>query len=226
MTLGELTRFVGELRKPSGDRLTSDVKSLINRAQRKIAEKNWGFMRDVSDVTVEAGETSADLAQNFKELTPERYPVSFSDTSTTANCAVPVRVYSREEMIRRGWWPMRNWVMGASTYLPGFGTYIEQVQGASTLNVPQNLTSSTDLVFSVSAFYYPEDLVKATDHNSLTDHGDLSDALINLAKAYAYEAEDPANPQANACRILYSTAIRTAEYNDVRKTYAGRTLSA
>jgi hypothetical protein len=225
MNLAELTRYAGELRKASGDRLTSDVKSLINRAQRKICEKNWGFMRDTLDVTILAGATSGELAQNFKELTPERHPVSFTDSTTTANCAMPVRVYSREEMQRRGWWPMRNWVAGTSTYLPGFGVYIDQSQGVSTLNIPQNLASSTDLTFTVSAFYYPEELVKASDHNPLTDHGDLQDALLNLAKAYAYEAEDPTNPAGQACRLLYASAVRTAEYNDVRKTYAGRTLA-
>lgn len=226
-SLSSLTYRVGELRKAIGDRLTSDVKDFINRAQRYICERNdFSFMRSHEDVTIPSGSTTAPLAENFKQLTQERSPVSFTDSSTTAGAPMPVRVYSREEMQRRGWWPLRQWVAGTATYLPGFGIFIDYDQNIPTLNIPQNVTTSASLTFTVSAFYYLPDLQKATDHNALTDNGLLSDALVNLAKAMAYEAEDPTNEMAAASRALFESAYKSAMYADVRKTYAGRSLRA
>lgn len=223
MDLSRLTYRIGELRKPSGDRLTSDIKEFVNLAIRYVCERqDWGFMRGIELVTIASGTTFSLLPENFKRLTSEQSPVSYSDAVVTAGFPVPVNVFSREQMQGRGWWPLTQWNVAATTFLPSFGVYINLDQGTPTINIPQNIAATNNLQFSVSGYFYPPDLVKATDHNAVTDHGVLSDAIINLAKAFAYEAEDPADPRAQACRTRYEAAEDAALYNDLAVQRGGR----
>lgn len=225
MNLSRLTFRVGELRKPNGDRLTSDVKDFINLAQKYIAEQsNWSFMKDHEDVTIASGDTSAPLSENFKQLTTENSPVSYASATVTAGFPIPVPVFSREQLQGRGWWPLTQWNVGATTFMPSFGVYIDLAAGNPTINIPQNITATANLTFTVSGYYYPADLVKGTDHNAITDHGILSDALVNLAKAFAYESEDPTDPRADACRGRYDAATTTALYSDGAIARGGRTM--
>lgn len=226
MNLEALIRRVGELRSPNNDRLKVDIKQIINQAIDMIEERHsWSFMRSHEEVVVTAGDTSAPLAENFKELTQERSPVSWTDI-TGGGFPTSVVVLSREEMQRRGWWPLSRWITGSTGFVPGFGIYIDIDGGIPTLNIPTGLTSSSDITFTVSGYYFTEDLIKASNHNALTDNGLLADAVVNLAKSIAYRAEDPADARGDACDAIYERSYKSALYADVRKDYAGRTLRA
>lgn len=225
MQLSQLIYEVGEVGFNS-PRRQSDIKDLINRAQREIAQRrNWTFMHLRTTAQVGAGTTSADLGPNFKCLSSEKSPVSFTQGSYN----LPVAVASREEIEGLGIWP---WADGpAFTPTPGSMAPVRVVflekngpTGNWTLNIPPQLTPTLPLVFNLSAFFFPADLVLGTDSTQMTNHGDLADAIINLAKYRLYAAEEPGSKESAACKQMYEDGIKRACYADEQQKWGGRTM--
>lgn len=226
MNLGEILHEIGELsvRSQAQDQ---DYINLVNRAQMSICQRNsWSFMHSRRKANVLANGTSAPLGPNFKELSSEKSPVSYTDTSL-GQSNVPVKVASREEI--ESWWPW-PWPFGPilvpipGSYLPIRVVFVECTDGSWAINIPPQFAASSTLVFNVSAYWYPPPLLLATDHNSLTDHGDLGEALLNRAKAMAYFAEDPSDKRGVACMNMYQQLYKSALYADEYQKRAGRTL--
>ncbi len=173
-----------------------------------------------------AGGVSAPLGDTFKELSSEKSPVSYTDASL-GQSNVPVKVASREEI--ESWWPW-PWPFGPilvpipGSYLPIRVVFIECNDGQWAINIPPQFAATNTLVFNVSAYWYPPDLLLGTDRNSLTDHGDLAEALIARAKAMAFFAEDPTDKRGMACMLNYQQLYKSALYADERQKTAGRTL--
>lgn len=226
MTISEILIEIGEL-SVRGQNMQSNLKGFVNRAQRAISQRrNWSFMHDRSTATVAAAATSVDLGADFKSLSEERSPVTYTDASF-GNSNVPVKVASREEV--ESWWPW-PWPFGPvlvpipGSYLPIRVVFIEQngPGGNWTLNIPPQFAATAALVFNLSAYWYPAPLVAGTDHNGLTDHGDLAEALLNRTRALAYAAEDASDKRAVACLELSEAQIKSAAYSDERIKSAGR----
>lgn len=224
MNLSELLYEVGELRAPNGDRLRSDYKRFINRAQRTIASRrNWTFMKDVNDYVMAAGTTSIEMPFEFKCLQIQRSPITYTNPET--NFPLPVTVKTRAELERLG--------MAVTGYYP-YPTgakplrfcYMENSGpgGNITLNIPPQNTPSSDLTFHVSGFFYPSDLVQANDHNRLTDDPELADALVNLTKALAYFALNPTDVNGLACQQLATDRINLASAQDAHRNISGMSI--
>lgn len=228
MTLAEIIYECGELGRSggTGQRVLSDWKGFINRAQRQIADRaNFTFLHDRRAVVITSGSTSVALGANFKELSGEQSPVSFAVGGYNA----PVIVTSRERTEILGLWPSPN--VPYAPPLPGGHMPLQVVfletngpGGQWALNVPPQYSVTSDATFNVSAYWYPGDLTQGEDHNALTDHGILSEALVNLAKSIAYRAEEPDNPKGVAAKQIAEEAIREALYSDGAKRFAGRTM--
>lgn len=226
MTLTEITHEIGDLSLKSIAQ-DSDIKNLINRAQRSIAQRNnWSFLHNRLSVGVLSGDTGVDLPATFKQLSDEKSPVSYTDASL-GQSNVPVKVASREEI--ESWWPW-PWPFGPvlvpipGSYLPIRVVFLEQNAGQWRLNIPPQFAATSILVFNISAYWYPKDLLLGTDRNALTDHGELAEALVNRAKAIAYFAEDPTDPRGMAAMNLYQASYRTALYADSAQKTGGRAL--
>ena len=225
MELSEILHEVGELSVLSQAQ-SLDLKGLVNRAQRGIAQRhNWSFMHNRSTASVLTGATSVVLASTFKELSSEKSPVSYTDASL-GQSNVPVKVASREEI--ESWWPW-PWPFGPilvpipGSYLPIRVVFIECNQSVWTLNIPPQFAASATLVFNISAYWYPKDLVLGTDHNGMTDNGDICEALINRTRALAYFAEDPTDKRGMASMNLYQQFYKSALYADEAQKSGGRT---
>lgn len=205
----------------------SDYVNLVNRAQRVITSRNnWSFMHDRKQINVLTGSTATQFPLAFKQLSAEKSPVSYTDASL-GQSNVPVKVSSREEV--ESWWPW-PWPFGPilvpipGSYLPIRVVFVENNQGSKFLNIPPQFAASATLVFNISAYWYPDDLALGTDHNALTDSGDVSEALINLAKSMAYFAEDPTDKRGVAARQLYQDHYKSALYSDGSQKTGGRAL--
>lgn len=226
MQLSEIIREIGELSVRSAAQ-DSDYKSLINRAQRGIAQRNnWSFLHARRQASVLSGATSVRLGPTFKQLSEEKSPVSYTDSSL-GQSSVPVKVSSREEI--ESWWPW-PWPFGPilvpipGSYLPIRVIFIENNNGEWTLNIPPQFAASSTLVFNISAYWYPNDLQLGTDRNAITDHGDLCEALINRARALAYFAEDPTDKKGIASMNAYQQYFKSALYADEKQKTGGRVL--
>lgn len=228
MTLDDITHEIGDLsvRSIAQD---SDYISLINRAQRSICQRNsWSWMHQQRKANVLAGETSVALDPTFKALTEEESPVSYTDASF-GNSDVPVKVASRQEI--ESWFPW-PWPWGPilvpipGSYLPIRVVFIEfdGGDGLWKLHIPRQFAPTATLVFNISAYWFPNNLVLGTDSNPLTNSGDLAEALINRAKALAYFAEDPTDKRGIACQQMYQDLYKSALYADTAQRFAGRVL--
>lgn len=230
MTLSDILQEVGEIDTAIAKggaldgRMNTSLRNMVNRAQRAICRRrNWNFMRDRRTATVASGNTSCNLGDAFKELSSEQSPVSY----TYGVYNLPVLVTSREALEARGIWP---WLDGPF-FIPIPGgvwpirtVFIEGTSAGWTLNIPVQFAPTTDVVFNISAFYYPADLILATDHNQLTDDGELAEALLHKTRAIAYAAADPSDKRVAAAEQIYEQRFISACYSDGHQTYAGRTL--
>jgi hypothetical protein len=219
MNLGQILHEVGELRSPNGDRLRSNIKNMVNRAQRSICERrSWTFMADRIRITLPASAAYVSLPETFKELRPF-YPVTYSDATLTD---VPVTMSDRAALESLAYTP--GFSSSALGLLPIRYAFLEQngPDGAWTFNVPAQYIPSSDVSFALSGFFYLPDLVANSDENGITRHGELADALINRTKAIAYRAENPEDPRAIACDGEYERLVRSASYSDEHKRLAGR----
>lgn len=205
----------------------SDYVNLVNRAQRSICQRNsWSWMHQQRQANVLAGAVSVNLDPTFKALTEEKSPVSYTDASL-GQSNVPVKVASRQEI--ESWWP---WpfpfgpvlVPIPGSYLPIRVVFIERDPTGFKLFIPPQFAATSTLVFNLSAYWFPDDLALGTDHNPLTDSGDLGEALINRAKAMAYFAEDPTDKRGIACLQMYQDLYKSALYADTAQRFAGRVL--
>lgn len=225
MTLSEVIYECGELGNQS-IRVESDWKGFVNRAQRRIAQRrNFTLLHDYRPVTVASGQTSVLLGRNFKQLSEEESPVSFN----YGQYQLPVKVTSRARIQGLGFWPLQNGPLCLPApygYIPIQVVFLERngPGGQWQLCIPPQYSVTTNLVFNISAYWFPEDLNLGDDHNALTDHGDLCEALINLTKAMAYFAEETDNPKGTAAMALYEQAFESACYSDVAQSMGGRTL--
>lgn len=225
MTRSDLIFQIGELRNPIGDRLRCDYPSIVNRAVKIVAERrNWSFMKDLVTATIAANTTAIALPADFKALAPERSPVSYNLPGSTI--PIPVHVTSREEANRYGAGYSALYGPIPASYYQAQYVFLEATGPGEgwTLNVPVQFRPTSALSFNVSAFFYPAALVAGDDENAMTTHGLLTDALINLAKAMAYDSETPGDPRAAACKENYETYFRQAASNDARQLLSGRSL--
>lgn len=197
----------------------------LNRAQKRIAQrKNWNLMHDVRPVTVLSGATSVLLGKEFKQLGEEESPVSFN----YGQYRMPVKVTSRARIEGLGFWPLLNGPLCLPApygYIPIQVVFIEQdgPGGQWNLSVPSQYSISTNCVFNISAFWYPQDLLQGSDHNAMTDHGELCEAIINLTKSLAYFAEESDSVKGQAAMELYEASYQSALYSDVAQSMGGRT---
>ena len=173
-------------------------------------------------IAIAAAGTSIGLGDNVKCLAPERSPVSYQDPTSATAQPIPVEIISRSRANRMSAQP---WSSTQVTGLYGH-VFIEQngPGGEWTLWLPIQFPAAGAVTFTIQAFYYPDELSQGSDHNALTDHADLGEALINLAKARAYFAEESDSPKGTAALALYEADYRQASYNDVAQQMAGRTL--
>lgn len=205
-----------------------DWKNFVNRAQRRIAQRrNWSFCHDQRQVTINQGTLSARLDINFKEVSSEKSPISYNDPSQTYQFPIPCILISRARGDRQGYNPFFAPYPTLLNAFPLRYVFIERdgPGGQWTLNIPQQYAVNPTAVFNVSAYYYPNPLQGGDDHNGLTDHPELCDALINLTKAMSFFAEDAESKQGQNCMALYEQLFREASYSDLQQRLAGRALS-
>lgn len=168
---------------------------------------------------------SVALGSDFKMLTQEQSPVSI----IYAGYNLPVKVCSREEVERRGIWPWMEYTMPVPTPgqpYPILMVYLQK-RGTNqwTLNIPLQFgTPSTSMVFNVSAYYYPSTLTLGTDTTAITEHPELGEALVNLARSYVWSALDPTDPRVEAAQKIYEDRFQTALYADKAQEVNGRVL--
>lgn len=209
-------------------RIELDWTRLINRAQRRICQRrSWSFCHDQRQVTVNQGTLSANLDANFKELSSEKSPISYNDPSQTYQFPIPCVLISRARADRQGYNPFFAPYPTLLNAFPLRYVFIERngPNGFWTLNIPQQYMVNPTAVFNVSGYYYPDDLKLGDDHNGVTDHPELCDALINLSKALAYYSEDETNPRGDKCMELYEDNYRKASYSDTQQRLMGRSLT-
>lgn len=224
MTLSDVIRETFELGARS-QRIQSDGKAWVNRGQRAIAQRrNWCFMHSQQTLTMLASATSVNFPANFKELAPEKSPITFTDP-TLSQFPRPVQIRSRAEL--------EAMAPGYQAYVTnspaGYGTpyyvFLEQNDnGLWTLNIPAAYPVLTNISYVCSCYLFPADLALGTDHSAVTDDAELCEALINWIKWKSFSAENALNPEAEACRALYEQATLRAISQDARKRVAGRPL--
>lgn len=226
MTLTEIVYEVQQLGVKSS-RTLADSKNFVNRAIRRVAQRrNWTCLHDIRTATMPSGSNEAPLDPNFKALSSEKSPVSYQDPTTSMTLPIPCEVTSRALSTRMGYNPFVAISPAVLNTFPLRYVYIEQNAGGRwTLFLPQQYqTNPTSVVFTISAYYYPETLVLGDDSNGITNHPELCDAVINLAKHLAYAAEEVDNPKADAALSLYERAYKSAAYSDVAQQFSGRQL--
>jgi hypothetical protein len=227
MTFGELLYECGELGNQS-NRVEIDWRRFVNRAIRRIAQRrDWTMMRDQRQVTINQGALSAPLDANFKKLTDEKSPISYIDPTTTYQLPIPCIVISRAEADRMGYNPFFAPYPVQLNAFPLRYVFVEKdgPDGRWKLFIPQQYVVNPTVVFNVGAYYYPNDLHNAEDHNGFTDHPELCDAIINLTKATAYFAEEPDSEKGAAAMKLYELAYKQAAYSDAAQRLMGRALA-
>lgn len=223
MTLEQLTREIGEL-SVRNERVKSDVKGWINRAQLAICERrNWNFMHSQQSVTIASGQTSGNMPANFKELAPERSPIIF--TAPGMAFPTPVRVMSRAQLDQIAPYWSNFYTSNSSGYWTPFYVFIERDDGGLwTINVPVTYPAAQNATYNVSCYLYAAPLVLATDSNGLTASSELCEALIKWVAAKAYQMDDPTDPKGAASMALYNEHIERASIHDARQRIAGRPM--
>lgn len=225
MTFEEIMHEVADLGNAS-QRVTLDIRGFINRAMQRVCQdRSWTGMRDRRQFQIQSGNTLVPLGPQFKELTPEQSPVSFSYGVYN----IPVQVITRAELERYGIWPL--WDGPINVPIPG-GYYPIRVVflerngpgGQWTINIPPQFSVSPDCQFNVTAYYYPNPLNLGQDHNAITDHPQLCDAIINFAKSRLLFAEDPTSKAGVAAMKFYQEALTSAAYSDSATPWQGLTL--
>lgn len=220
MTLFEIVQEVGELslKSPATE---MNVRSYVNRAIRAIAQRaNWSFMHDIQQVTLPANNTSVTMPSNFKELSREDSPISF----TYGLYRLPVTVTTRSRIESAGLWPLMNGPLSMPLpggYLPVRVVFMERngPGGAWTLNVPPQFIITQAMVFNVQGYFFPPELQSMTDSNAFTNQGELVEAVIARAKAIGYYAEDPSSKLGQAAMQQFEFHFQNALYGDVQQTY-------
>lgn len=226
MTLAEILYEAGELGNTS-QRVSLDWKRFVNRAVRKIVQRrNWSACHDQRSVFIQQGVTSAPLDKNFKCLSSERSPVSYQDPTVPYPLPVPCEVISRAMANRMGFNPWTTPFPTAPVCFSLRYVYIERngPGGAWTLNLPIQAIANPATTFTISGFYFPNDLINADDSNAITNHPELCDAVINLTKYLAYSAEDNAPQQEQIMRQRYEESYNHAAYGDAYQSLQGRAL--
>lgn len=169
-----------------------------------------------------ANATSVNLPTTFKELAPEKSPITFTDP-TLSQFPRPVQIRSRAEL--------EAMAPGYQAYVTnspaGYGTpyyvFLEQNDnGRWTLNIPAAYPVLTNITYVVSCYLFPADLSLGTDTSAVTTDAELAEALINWVKAKAFTAENALDPQGAACMALYEQAVQRAMSQDARRRLAGR----
>lgn len=212
------------------DLLRNDLKPVVNRAIRAIAQRgDWTCTHSRRAVVLPSGATSTPLSALYKKLTSEITPI----TLAYGQYNLPVRVVSREQVEAWGTWP---WPMDNLTNVPLPGVtcplrvvFLEQngPGGPWAIHIPPQFPSAVELTFHISAYWYPEDLRAGQDSNNLTNHPDLGDAITNLAKSmlYAMNLRDKVNVAAfQAARTIYEQNIKSAFYSDAAIWRSGRLM--
>lgn len=217
MNLSQIIREVGELNLRD-QAFQSDIRPWVNRGQRVIAERrNWTWMHDRIDATITAGNTSANLPSTFKQLSTERSPITF--TAPNQAFPTPVHVKSREELERMSPGQFGNVVNASGAWTP-FYVFIEKNSGGLwTINVPPQFPYVNDSTYAVSCFLFPADLSLGTDHNDLTDSGELCEALMNWIK---WKALPKTDPEGAASKAAFEEGIERAAIIDARQRIGGR----
>jgi hypothetical protein len=224
MTLENIIREVGYGVK--GPQVQMDLKGMANRAIRTIAERfNWSAMHDRRTVTIPSGFSSQSLGAEFKQLSTEDSPISF----TYGNYCLAVQVTSRSRIELAGIWPFPNGPFSFPVpggFMPVRVVFLERngPGGLWTLNVPPQFSITQPAVFNVQAYWYPFPLQKGGDSNPMTDDGNLSEAIIRLTAAYAFRADDPTDPRGDAAKAQAEEAITRAMYSDATIALGGRSL--
>lgn len=201
-----------------------DIKGMINRAIRTIAERfNFTAMQDRRLVVIPSGFSSQKMGAEYKQLGQEESPVSFQ----YGNYQLPVQVTSRERIQMAGIWPFPNGPFSFPVpggYMPVRVVFFERngPGGMWTINVPPQFSIQQNAGFFVSAYWYPAPLVKGTDENPMTNDGNLSEAIIRLSACYAFRSVDPTDKRGDAAKEQAEEAITRAIYSDASIGGAGR----
>lgn len=227
--LTELVHEIAEL-PAMGPSVQLDFRTFINRAIAQIgARRNWTFTHDYRQATIAEGQSSVSLGSDFKELGPEKSPVSVNWPESPANVGVPVRVLTRAQMQRQGWWgygynliipPALPLAYAPAVFLEQNSDGLWMLNGFGPYSQP--------VTYNISAYYYPTPLVLGTDSNGITNNPELTDALINRAKAIAYFSVGPDDSRYEACQkaglacqALYEMHYQQAAKDDVHRRIAG-----
>lgn len=219
--LSTILTEIGELgcRNP---KIQQNLLGWVNRAQRSIAQRrNWTWMHSQQTATITAGNTSANLSARFKELSPERSPITF--TAPGATSPTPVQIKSRAEL--EGLAPGADAVVTAGNYYSPYYVFLEQNDaGLWTINTAAGYIHAANSTYAISCYLYPADLSAAAPTNALTDDADLVEALIAKTRSMAYLSEDSADQRGIAAMQQAQTHIAVAAVADAHRRLAGRRL--
>jgi hypothetical protein len=196
----------------------------INRALRMIQDDGaWSFDRQYADVTITSGSSSAELPENFKELTAEKSPISvFNPDGDSPFTYIPVEIVSREFLER-----YRSSSVVPVTPIPlraqreGLRVFVENPMGDSsrwTINMIS--PAAGDFQFRVYYLGYLPTLTEGgtTKSNRLTI--EYPELVIAQMKAIAFAAVN--DPIAGDFQALYRDLHRQASLSDWRRRNKGR----
>lgn len=217
MNLAQLLYQVGEvgIKNPNRD---LDIKGYVNQAILYMAERhNFAGMHDIQQVTVPSAQTSVTMPDTFKELSEEQSPISF----TYGLYRLPVMVTTRSRIEACGLWPLMNGPLSMPLpggYLPIRVVFIEQNAGGQwTLNIPPQFVLTTAMVFNVQGYYYPRPLQQGTDSNALTANGQVAQAIVALAKAFAYLNDQETSKEGQLAMQRFEDLFDKLLYDDCRR---------
>ena len=203
----------------------------INRALRRIQnDTSFTFMRSRADVTMAAGESSATLPDDFKELTPEKSAITIVDPSLISQgvlAELPCELTSRENMLN----------YRAATFVPsrpanvrgrlaGLPVYLDRrwsgvsgstvSTGGTTINILD--VTAEPLAFRVSYFAYLPALANDVDTNTLLlEYPDLVESKV---KSIAFSALN--DPVATNFELASGKLLAEAVLDDKRRLNSGR----
>lgn len=220
LNFGEIIYEVGELslRNP---RTEINTRGYVNRAINIIGQrKNWTFMHTIQQVTIQSGQSNATMPASFKCLSEQESPISF----TYGEYRLPVTVTTRSQVEACGLWPLMNGPLSMPLpggYLPIRVVFMERdgPGGLWTLNMPPQFVLTTNMVFNVQGYYFPPPLQQAGDTNAFTQQPEVCEAIVALAKAIGYRAEEPGDPKGEAAMAQFEDYFSQAAYMDVRQQY-------
>lgn len=193
----------------------------INRAIRRIQmSSNFSAMKARSPITIVAGQSSALLGSQFKELTPELSPVTVVDPSLPAtHSELPCEVTSRESLINyRAAANVPTIPPNVRGRLSGLPVFLENTSSGWTINIAG--IADEDINFKVSHFRFSDDLVNDSDTNFLLQN--YPDLVENKVKAIAFAALN--DPLAASFENLAAAQMSEAVLTDNRRQNRGRAL--